>query len=358
MSTQRVLVPVEESSTLRQTIAYAVESAFDRAGPSGSVELVFVDILAAAVTGPTGESLRSEAESLLDRARIWATEDAGGRPEDLRIETTVLGAEEYLFSPTDYARVIERAATERGIDRVVFDPEYDPGVGQPLLQPLEAALRESGTVTVDEAAVTPDRMQLPLVSAATASKYAGMFVVSFLFYQVLGGLAPIFEFGEFYGTFDLVTGVIAAAVTTVALSQVSFSNSPSLRESPKRLLRWCLYVPYLLVQIIKSNIAIAIVIMRPSMPIDPKMTRMRGAVWGGLPVTTLANSITLTPGTLSVRVQGQKMTVHTLIPDAREDLFDGALERAVRFVFFGRRAMRIESPRDRGDAEVIGGDEE
>lgn len=358
MSDQRVLVPVEESSTLRQTIAYAVESAFEGAGQSDMVELVLVDIIAADVSGPADESLRTVAESLLDRTRIWATEDAGGRAENLSIETVVLGTDEYLFSPADFARVIETAARERGIERVVFDPEYDPGVGQPLLQPLEAELREIESLIVEEAPVEPSRIQLPLVSSASASKYAGMFVISFVFYQILGGLAPIFQFGEYYGTFDLVTGIIAAAVTTVALSQVTFSTSPSLRETPMRLLRWCLYVPYLLVEIIKSNIAIALVILRPSMPIDPKMTRVRGAVWGGLPVTTLANSITLTPGTLSVRVQGQEMKIHTLVPEAREDLFDGALERAVRFVYYGRRAMRIASPRDRGDAEVLGGDEQ
>jgi len=47
------------------------------------------------------------------------------------------------------------------------------------------------------------------------------------------------------------------------------------------------------------------------------------------------------------------MIVHTLVEDAREGLFDGDLERAVRFLFYGRRAMRIESLRDRGETEIL-----
>ena len=82
----------------------------------------------------------------------------------------------------------------------------------------------------------------------------------------------------------------------------------------------------------------------------------------GVSVMLLASAvtgITLTPGTLTVRVRGRGMVVHTLIPAAREGLFDGALERAVRFVFYGRRALAVASPRERGDCRIIdeGGDE-
>lgn len=357
MTVHRVLVPIEESSTLRQTVEYAVESAFREAGESGSVEMTFVSIIFPDQRDPETEAILDRSESLVDRAQIWATEDAGNRADDLSTDGAILGKNEYLFSPSDYARVIERIAIDRDIDRIVFDPEYDPGAGQPLLQPLEASLRGLETFVIDEAPVEPAQRRTTFVNQASTGKYAGMFFISFVFYQLLGGFAPIFEFGEFYGTFDLVTGVMAAIITTITLSKVTFSKPPKLRQTPVRLLRWCLFVPYLLYEIVKANIAIAIVILRPSMPIDPRMTRMRSAVWGGLPVTTLANSITLTPGTLSVRVRGREILVHTLIPQAREDLFDGALERATRFVYYGRRAARIDSPRDRGDAEVLGGDE-
>jgi multicomponent Na+:H+ antiporter subunit E len=66
-----------------------------------------------------------------------------------------------------------------------------------------------------------------------------------------------------------------------------------------------------------------------------------------MPVTTLANSITLTPGTLTIDVARQHFLVHALIPGAEDDLLEGTLERLVRFVFYGRESARIATPRER-----------
>jgi multicomponent Na+:H+ antiporter subunit E len=99
----------------------------------------------------------------------------------------------------------------------------------------------------------------------------------------------------------------------------------------------------------------AYVILHPSLPIDPSVVEYEGAVWGSLPSTTLANSITLTPGTLTIEVVESHFYVHALIPSARDGLLGGALERAVRFVFYGRSAMRIPTPEERREQR---GDEE
>ena len=134
---------------------------------------------------------------------------------------------------------------------------------------------------------------------------------------------------------------------------MSFYHDPTLADSPKRMLRGVLYVPYLLYEIIVSNLVVARVILDPSVEIDPRMTTVRAFVGSGFPLTMLANSITLTPGTLTVKADDQTLYVHSLLPFAREGLFDGSLERWVRFVFYGREAARFPSPRDRGDAEVL-----
>ncbi len=156
--------------------------------------------------------------------------------------------------------------------------------------------------------------------------------------------------------FDLVTGVAVAGIVSFSLANVTFSFPLHRVESPLRTLRFAIYVPYLIWEIVRANIAISYVILRPSMPIEPVVTRVDARVRSGLPLLALANSITLTPGTLVVRANDQRLIVHTLIPPAREDLFDGSLERAVRFVFNAAR-RRIPTPRERGDAEIVGGDE-
>lgn len=340
----RVLVPVARSRTLRATVDYAVETALDSAGPSSPATIRFVYVHPLEIIDETGQVTdeSTAATDLLHRVSVWAEETAGDRADELVIEEAELGGDEYLFSPSDIADVLLETTREAGFDRIVIDPEYDPGVGAPLLRPLKFELTQADVVTIDEAPVRRGIRRPPIFRRTTPIRVGMLFGISFLFYQLLAGGFELF---------DIVTGGITATLVAVALSRISF-REPT-RSSPVKLLRMLVYVPYLLYEITKANIQVALVILHPNLPIDPRMTRFESAVWGSLPVTTLANSITLTPGTLTVRVDGRNLLVHTLVPAARDGLFNGGLERAVRFVFYGRKAIRIASPRDRNEAAVL-----
>lgn len=345
----RILVPVSPSPTARQTVGYAVRTALED-GP-GYVRFVYVlpfelgtDEEELEIEG-TAEGIPSveSGEDMLHRVRVWAEEDAGSHTDELTIETDLLGLDEYLFSPVDVANAIADEALLHDVDRIVLDPEYDPGIGAPFVRPLEYELTRFEGFDVDEAPVTRQVRRTPLVERTSALQIGTLFGISFLFYQILGGT---------FDAFDLVTGTIAALIVAVGLSRVTFHEDPS-SATLVRILRMAIYTPYLLFEIIKANVVVAYVILHPRLPIDPRMTRIRPAVWGGLPITTLANSITLTPGTLTVRVEGRTLKVHTLIPSAREDLFDGRLERAVRFVFYGRDGMNLRPLGEREKAEIL-----
>jgi multicomponent Na+:H+ antiporter subunit E len=342
-SGDRLLVPVSDSTTLRQTVEYAVEAALDA---GRYVRFVYV-YPAALRNRETGGAPDADAEipgsEILDRVTVWASEDAGDREAELTVETATLGTDEYLFSPEDVAAALAEDARRHDATRVVLDPEYDPGIGTPLLQPLEYELGRYGELRVETAPVQRQARRAPLPARTSALQIGTLFGLSFVFYQVLAGAFVLF---------DLVTGAVSATVVAVGISRITLTRDPSI-GTVKRVLRLFVYAPYLLYEIIKANVAVAAVILHPRMPIDPRMTRIRPAVWGALPVTTLANSITLTPGTLTVRVDGRALTVHTLIPAAREDLFDGGLERGVRFVFYGRRSMALGSLQERGETEVL-----
>ncbi|RQH00265.1 monovalent cation/H+ antiporter subunit E [Natrarchaeobius oligotrophus] len=344
MAGNRVLVPLSDTVTVRQTVSYAVRSGLEDAD---SLEVHLVVALPHDTEVPEGDEQREEANQLLARARRWLAEDAGDA--DVTVESAVLGDDEYLFGPRDYADAFEEYADEHGVDLVVIDPEYKPGVTSSILQPLERELDAAG-LSYDEAAVERPARHERLVGEGTErfDRYFALFWISFGFYLVLGD--PTYWF-------DLVTGVAVAGIVSASLANVTFSFPLDRIESPIRTVRFAFYVPYLIWEIVKANVAISVVILRPSMPIAPTITRVNTRVRSGLPLLALANSITLTPGTLTVRANDQRLIVHTLIPSAREDLFDGSLERAVRFVFNGRESARIPSPRERGDAEIIGGDE-
>ncbi|MEM4782305.1 MAG: monovalent cation/H+ antiporter subunit E [Halalkalicoccus sp.] len=342
MAAERVLVPVEPSVTLRRTVGYAVESAHET---DGETELHFVVAVVDDDQTPTGRGAIEDANELLERIRAWVDEDGDGA---VAVETDVIGADRYLFSPRDYADAFAEYAGENGIDRVLLDPEYQPGATAPMLRPLEHRLRERG-IAYEEAPVERKTRRSQFVTAGGASRFLTLFLISFGFYLVLGD--PTYWF-------DQLTGAITGLLVALTLSHVTFPRAPSLKRSPVRTLRFfLLYAPYLLFEIVKSNVQIAAVILRPSLPIEPRLTRVRMTIPGGLPLTALANSITLTPGTLTVRADDQDLIVHALIPDTREGLFEGSLERAVRFVFYGRAGARIPSPKERGDAEILQGEE-
>jgi multicomponent Na+:H+ antiporter subunit E len=346
-SAQRILVPVGESVTLRNTVAYVVRKAADATGDGGEMAQVhFVFPVSWQYQGLNAGSAE-EAEELLERIRAWVGEDLDideGEELPISVTTDVIGGDEFLFSPQDYAAELLEYARQHGLDHVVFDPEYKPGSRAPLLTPIVAELDMAETVTHEEAPVDrPITGRRLIQRAIDFEAYVVTFVLSFLFYQIIGGFA---------GPLDYATGAISAGITAAVLSGVTFQREIRSRRAIVTSLRWFLYVPYLFWEIAKANVMVVYVVLHPSMPIDPSMEEFSPAVPLGLPVTTLANSITLTPGTVTVDVRNGKFHVHALTQSARDGIYEGGLERAVRFVFFGRSAARIASPRERGQADT------
>lgn len=75
-------------------------------------------------------------------------------------------------------------------------------------------------------------------------------------------------------------------------------------------------------QIILSNIHVLKVALSPRMDdlISPKMVRFKTDVTEEISIFVLANSITLTPGTVTVRVEGKRFLVHALTEKAASGL--------------------------------------
>jgi multicomponent Na+:H+ antiporter subunit E len=340
-----VVVPVEPSPTLRATVSHVVEAAVD--GEFSAIH--FVEIASWRDGDPGSDDRTAEARRVLERVVAWAEadlDDADGDAGDgVTVVSALIGAEGYLFGPEDYVEVLAGYAEEHGADAVVLDPEYTPVGNTTLLQPLEFALSNT-SLDVRTAPVGRPTRPERLRSEATGVRFAAMFGLSLAFYFVLGD--PLYWF-------DWVTGVATAAIVSITLSRISFDADPAVPRTPMRLVRGAIYVPVLLYEILVANLVVARVILDPRLPIDPTMNRVRVIVGSGLPLMTLANSITLTPGTLTVRARDSDLYVHSLLPWAREGLFDGSLERWTRFVYYGRSAARLPTPRERDDYAILQG---
>lgn len=97
--------------------------------------------------------------------------------------------------------------------------------------------------------------------------------------------------------------------------------------------RFVAYLPWLLGEIVLANLQIAAVLLHPRLPIAPAVVRFRTRLQGDLARTTLGNSITLTPGTVTLDVEGDEFVVHALTRDAARQLRDRGMERRVARAF-------------------------
>jgi multicomponent Na+:H+ antiporter subunit E len=90
------------------------------------------------------------------------------------------------------------------------------------------------------------------------------------------------------------------------------------------------YLLWLMWQVVLSNIDLVRRILNPALPIQPTWQRLDIKVTSTLGKTLYANSITLTPGTLTTDVGEDHFMVHSLSPDGIEDLRKGEMERQIQ----------------------------
>ncbi|MEK9943213.1 MAG: Na+/H+ antiporter subunit E, partial [Gammaproteobacteria bacterium] len=89
------------------------------------------------------------------------------------------------------------------------------------------------------------------------------------------------------------------------------------------------YAPWLIKQIILSCLDVAKRILNPKMPISPAIVHIEAGQKSDMGRVSLANSITLTPGTISLDVGHDEIEVHALSAEAAADLAEGEMARRV-----------------------------
>jgi multicomponent Na+:H+ antiporter subunit E len=89
------------------------------------------------------------------------------------------------------------------------------------------------------------------------------------------------------------------------------------------------YIPWLIWEIIKSNVDVARRILSPSLPIAPRVFVVTSSQKTAVGRTIYANSITLTPGTVTIDVRGSELEVHALTEASADVIKSGAMDRRV-----------------------------
>jgi len=126
------------------------------------------------------------------------------------------------------------------------------------------------------------------------------FLITFVFWLLLVGSLDRQE---------LIAGLLVAAAATA----MTVGHAPILagiRATPYAPLAFLMYLGALLLALLRANLDMARRVLTPALPIRPAMVQINTSLRSDLGRLVLANSITLTPGTLSVDVEDDALTVH------------------------------------------------
>lgn len=139
------------------------------------------------------------------------------------------------------------------------------------------------------------------------------------------------------GQFDpahVVLGFFVACV--VAWLNTGYAHSP-FHNFP--WFRQVLYMPWLFLRIVQSSLHLTKLILNPALPIDPKLITYKSQLKHQAAMVILGNSVTLTPGTITVEVNGTHLIVHAIDANSAEDLTSGRMEHKIARMFEGSQGQ-------------------
>ncbi len=159
-------------------------------------------------------------------------------------------------------------------------------------------------------------------------KYIALFIISLIFWLLL--------------TFSLTTpniivGIVAALATSILFGRF-FVTSVSKLLHPHRYFWFIVYLIIFIWECLKANIEVAYRVLHPAMPIKPGIVKIKIDLKTDIAKTTLANSITMTPGTITVDIIDDYIYVHWIYistdnPDEYSQKVSGKFEKYIKKIF-------------------------
>ena len=108
---------------------------------------------------------------------------------------------------------------------------------------------------------------------------------------------------------EIIAGAILSLVLSLWLYRYLTEKGLSI-FAPRRILYSILYIPIFFYACLKANLDVAYRVLHPKMPIKPGIVAIKTNLKSDVGKLLLANSITLTPGTLTIDVCGEYLFVH------------------------------------------------
>jgi len=122
-------------------------------------------------------------------------------------------------------------------------------------------------------------------------------------------------------------GVFSSALVVYLAHRMQLRDSDA--TEPRFLWRLTHYWGWLAWQVLRSSLEVTRVVLSPKLPISPTVTEFDTRCSRPLDQAILGNSITLTPGTLTIQLTDGHFVVHALTGAGARDVADGEMERRV-----------------------------
>jgi len=152
-----------------------------------------------------------------------------------------------------------------------------------------------------------------------------------LFFALLFALWVVFS--GLLDPFHLTLGLISCGLVTWVSSDLLFEDRTiPLRRRLVQGWRLTAYVAWLLWQVVLANIHMFKLAFAPESQLQPQIVRYRTGLKSDFEKFLLANSITLTPGTVTIKILGDTFYIHAISDFAAGGL-DGEMERRIAHIF-------------------------
>ena len=147
---------------------------------------------------------------------------------------------------------------------------------------------------------------------------------------LLGTLLTLFWLGlsGLYTVFILVLGLLSILLVLWLNHRMQITDNEILPL--KLLIKLPKYWYWLFFQIIKANLHVVKKIWQPTLDIQPQFSTVASPYKHNMTRVIQANSITLTPGTITVCINNNELLVHSLTDKTKQDLHDPAMDIQIK----------------------------
>jgi multicomponent Na+:H+ antiporter subunit E len=156
-------------------------------------------------------------------------------------------------------------------------------------------------------------------------KYITLFILSLIFWLLLTFKLTVP---------NIIVGSVASLICALFFGRFFVTSVYKLLQ-PKRYFWFVIYLFIFIWECIKANLDVAYRVLHPAMPIRPGIVKVKTILKSDMAKMLLANSITMTPGTISVDIIGDYLYIHWIYvrsedPAVYTSMITGAFEKYIK----------------------------